>query len=234
MFATTHWSVVLAAGGVDSPHAREALEKLCNAYWYPVYASVRRWGHTADEAQDLTQSFFASFLQRGSVSAARPERGKFRWFLLSALKHFLADEWDRVKAQKRGGGAVPISLDRAAAENRYSMEPAHDITPERLFERSWGITVLERVRSRLREEFRQQNKSEQFDLLDQLLPGSNGELTVADVAKRLGVAESTVRSDVHRFKRRLGELLRAEIAHTVADPSEIDGEINHLMEVLSG
>lgn len=233
-FATTHWTVVLAAGRGDSPQATEALEELCRTYWYPVYAFVRRHGHDPTDAQDLAQAFFADLLRRGSLSTARPERGRFRWFLLASVRHFLANEWDKAKAQKRGGDVKFISLEQAAAEKRYAQEPSHDLTPERIYERSWGVTVIQQVRHRLREEFQGLDKGPRFELLDRLLPGEERQLTTAEVASRLGLTEGSVRSEVHRLKRRFGEMLRAEVAHTVAAPADIDGEIQHLMEVVSG
>jgi RNA polymerase sigma factor (sigma-70 family) len=233
-FATTHWSVVLTAGQVESPLAMEALEKLCRTYWYPLYAFVRRQGYSAPDAQDLTQEFFARLLRKNFAGMAQPQRGKFRWFLLTSLRHFLANEWDRSKAQKRGGGTRPIPLDEAVAEGRYSQDLSHELTAERLYERRWALTVLEQVHHRLRAEFVATGHAQQFQLLEQLLPGEKCEFSYGQVAGELGIAEGTVKYEMHRLKRRFRGLLRAEIAHTVSSPSEIDEEIHHLKEVISG
>jgi len=234
LFSTTHWSVVLAAGHGDTRQAREALERLCRTYWYPLYAFVRRQGHSPADAQDLTQEFFARLLQKNFVGAAQPERGKFRWFLLACLRHFLANEWDRAMAKKRGGDRQFIPFDDNSAEDRYLAELTCELSPERVYERTWALTVLEQVRARLRQEYAAAGKDQRFEVLDQLLPGQDGELTRAEAAARLGVGGGAVKSEVHRLKRRYGELLRAEIAHTVADPEEIEQELRHLIEVMSG
>jgi len=233
VFETTQWSVVLAASGDDSPQAREAIEKLCRTYWYPVYAFARKRGHSPDDAQDVTQEFFARVLQKGSLGKARPERGRFRWFLLAALRHFLANEWDKARALKRGGGMRFISLDQAEAEQRYAGELSDEETPERVYERSWGLTVIEQARCRLREEFERMGKSARFESLHRLLPGEDGDVSQAELARQLGMPEGTVRSEVCRFRQRFAESVRVEIAHTVADPADIDAEIQHLMEVVS-
>jgi RNA polymerase sigma-70 factor (ECF subfamily) len=233
-FATTHWSVVLAAGDLHSPQSAGALETLCRTYWYPLYAFVRRQGHSAPDAQDLTQEFFARLLRKNFAGIAQPERGKFRWFLLSSLRHFLANEWDRAKAQKRGGGRPPLPLDEAIAENRYGQELSQELTAERLYDRRWALTLLEQVHDRLREEFAATGHARRFQLLEQLLPGEKCESSYGQVASQLGIAEGTVKYEIHRFKRRFRELLRAEIAHTVSSPSEIDEEMHHLIEVIGG
>ena len=233
LFATTHWSVVLTAGQGDSPQAAEALERLCRTYWYPLYAFVRRQGYRPADAQDLTQEFFARMLQKKYVGKAQAERGKFRWFLLTAFRNFLANEWDRAHAEKRGGHARFITLDQAAAEGRYLQELGQDLTAENVYERTWALTVIEGVRARLKQEYVTAGKAQRFEVVDQFLPGEDGEITQAEAAARLGLSASGVRAEVHRLRRRYGELLRAEIAHTVPDPSEIDAELRHLIEVLS-
>jgi len=233
-FATTHWSVVLAAGQQESPEASEALERLCCTYWYPLYAFVRRQGYSAPDAQDLTQEFFARLLQKNFAGMAQPGRGKFRWFLLSSLRHFLTNEWDRAKAQKRGGGSRSIPLDEAEAESRYLQDLGHELTADRLYERRWALTVLEQVHHRLREEFVAKGHAQHFKLLEQLLPGESSGCSYRQVAGELGIAEGTVKYELHRLKRRFRALLRAEIAQTVSCPSEIDEEIHHLMEVIGG
>lgn len=232
-FSTTHWTTVLAAGDLQSPAAAAALERLCRTYWYPLYAYLRRHGHPPPEAQDLTQAFFTRLIARNLVQAAQPARGRFRGFLLTCLRHFVADESERRCAAKRGSGCPPLPLDLTAAEQQYGRALSHDLTPERLYERSWALTVMEQVRTRLREEVEVARQDGRFAALEPLLAGSRGEPTHAEVAERLGLSLATVKADVHRLRRRYGEILRHEIAHTVADPNEIDEEIRHLMRVLS-
>jgi len=195
---------------------------------------VRRQGNSPADAQDLTQEFFAWLLFRNFVSLAQPERGKFRWFLLASLRHFLSNEWDRAKVERRGGGCTFISLDQTVAEGRYLQELGHDLTPDKLYERTWAVTVIQQVREQLRHEYADTGKVERFDVLDQLLPGEQGELTRADAAIQLGLSAGGLRTQVHRLRRRYGELIRTEIAHTVADPNEIEEELRHLIEVMSG
>ena len=222
----------MAATGSEPAQRAEALEKLCRSYWYPLYAFVRRTGRNPDDAQDLTQAFFARLLEKNYLEAARPNRGKFRWFLIASFRHFLANEWDRATAQKRGGGRPPISLDELAAEDRYRRELAHELIPDKIYERSWALTLLEQARARLREEFAAMARTERFDLLEKFLPGEDGELTYAEAGRLIGLTEGAVKSEVHRLKRRYRELLRAEVAHTVATPAEIDEEIRHLIAAI--
>ncbi len=231
-FATTRWSVVLAAGDSESPGSREALARLCETYWYPLYAFARRWGHTADEAQDLTQEFFARLIERHYLSEVRPERGRFRSFLLASLKHFLLNERDRILAQKRGGGRAPISLEIETAEGRYRLEPSDTATPESIFERRWALTLLDRVLARLGDEYADRNRKRLFEALKVFLTGQVEAQKYATVGGILEMSESAVKVAVHRLRRRFGELLRDEIADTVADPSEIDDEIRYLFKVL--
>jgi RNA polymerase sigma-70 factor (ECF subfamily) len=233
-FRTTHWSVVLAAGQSSSPGGREALERLCGDYWYPLYAYVRRKGHSPEDAQDLTQEFFARFLGRNYLARADRQRGKFRAFLLTSLKHFLTNEWHRAHAAKRGAHAMHISFDGTEAERLYRLEPAPDLTAESLYELSWAMSLLERVRARVRQEYVAEGRAERFDAAEQFLPGYQTEMTYTEAARQLGTPEGTLKSDVHRVKRRYGELLRAEIANTVAQPADIADELRHLMKVLSG
>ncbi len=231
-FTTTHWSVVLAAAhGTDAP-AAEALEQLCRTYWYPLYAHVRRRGSSPEDAQDLTQEFFARLLARGWLGMADGRRGRFRSFLLAALDHFLANEWDRAHYQKRGGGSPHLPFDTLAAEQLYHPEASRDGSPDALYERNWALRLLDQVRTRLREEYRADGKAQRFDLLERFLPGEECSLTYAQAAAQLGVPEGTLKSDVHRLKQRYGELLREEIAHTVPSPEEIDDELRHLIAVL--
>lgn len=232
-FAATHWSVVLTAAEGHSEAALKALEKLCSAYWYPLYAYVRSQGYSRPDAQDLIQAFFARFLEKGCIREARPDRGRFRSFLLASLRHFMANEWDRVNAEKRGGGKQFISLDDKIGENLYTQKLQHELMPDEIYERTWALTLIEQVRKRLREEFVKGGKVNRFNVLEELLPGENGQLTPVEAASRLGLSDVNLRTELHRLKRRYGELLRREIAHTVDDPTAIDNEIRHLMEVMS-
>lgn len=233
-FATTHWSVVLTATEEASAAAGEALEHLCRAYWYPLYAHVRRRGHAADEAQDLTQAFFARLLQRSFLQAVDPNKGRFRAFLLTALDHFLANEWRRARAQKRGCGRLVGSLDEEIAEGRYRQEPRHYESPDRLFERRWALAVLEHAMHRLEVEHAASAKAALFAALKPLLGGDRDELPHARLAAQLGLTENAFNLALFRARRRLGELIRLEIAQTVARPEEVDDELRHLMAGLWG
>jgi RNA polymerase sigma-70 factor (ECF subfamily) len=232
-FATTHWSLIVAAREPSSPAARQALALLCEAYWYPLYAYIRRRGHAADEAQDLTQEFFARLLERDLLGAADPADGRFRAFLLAACKHFLANEHDRACALKRGGGRASLSLDLEGAEGRYGREPSHDLTPDKLFERRWALTLLDRVLARLREEFMAKGKAETFDRLRVFLVGDRGAPSHGEVAGELGMTAGAVKVAVHRLRQRYRELLREEIAHTVEGPEQIDEEVRDLFAALA-
>ena len=232
VFATTHWSVVLTAGETDSQQAAEALEKLCRAYWYPLYAYVRRKGYAAHDAQDLTQEFFARLLARNYLSVADRNRGKFRSFLLGCLEHFLAREWTRAHAQKRGGGKLLFSLDEMDAENRYLREPAHELTAEKIFDRRWATTLLDQAMTRLREECLASQKGDLFAKCQDYLSGERGEASYADLAASLAMSEGAIKVAVHRLRQRYGELVRAEIAQTVASPDEVDEELRYLFAVL--
>ncbi len=231
-FATTHWSVVLAAGDVASPGSRRALAALCEAYWFPLYAFARRLGRQPDDASDLTQAFFARLLEKGYLRAADPSRGRFRSFLLAAFKHFLAREHDRATALKRGGGKHPISLDLASAEGRYRLEPASGLTPERAYERRWALTLLDRVIGRLRDESAASGKGGLFDRLKVFLTGESDSPTHRQVAAELGMTEGAVKVAVHRLRRRFRELVLDEIGRTVDGPAEVEDELRHLFEAL--
>jgi len=231
-FATTHWSVVLAAGRGASPLANEALATLCRTYWYPLYAYVRRLGHQRHDAEDLTQGFFARLLEKGFLGVADRERGRFRSFLLSAFNHFLSKERDRAKARKRGGGKKVLSLDFEAGERRYSLEPAHEMTAERLYERRWALTLLDLVLSRLREEFVEAGKPLFFDHLKVFLTGESSPASHRQIAADLDMTEGAVKVAVHRLRRRFRKLLLAEIAQTVADPTETENELQQLFAAL--
>jgi RNA polymerase sigma-70 factor (ECF subfamily) len=232
-FRTTHWSAVLTARDKDSSQAQAALAELCRAYWYPLYAYIRRRGNSPADAEDLTQGFFERLLEKDFLGDLTPGVGRFRSFLLAALKHFLANEWHRGQTQKRGGDRVIFSLDAQDPEERYQFEPAAEVTPEWLFDQGWALTVLERVLRRLREEFVAGEKAELFDQLKAFLSSEEAGGSYADIAGRTGLREGTVKVAVHRLRRRYGELLRAEIADTVEDPREVEDEVRHLILVLS-
>jgi len=233
VFATTHWSVVLEAGQEDSPHASEAMAHLCRTYWYPLYAYIRRRGCHAADAQDLTQEFFSRLLQKNYPSQADRAKGKFRSFLLLTLNHFLADEHAKATAQKRGGGQILISLDEEAPEDRYRLEPADALSPEKLFERRWAQTLLHQALVRLRTEFAQQGKADIYEVLKAFEPGEQNTLTYVEAAGRLGVSESAIKSMIHRLRQRHAELVREEIAHTVSTAAEVDDELRYLIAVIS-
>lgn len=233
VFATTHWSVVLTAGRTDTVRANDALARLCQTYWYPLYGYVRRRGYSAHDAQDLTQEFFARLLERQSLAAVDPNRGRFRSFMLGVMNHFLADEWHRARAQKRGGGAVILPLEFETAETKYTHEPADTTTPEQHYERRWAMTLLEEVLRRLAREYQADGRAELFAALNPCLVGERAAQPYAELAVKLGVTEGTVKSAVHRMRQRYRQLLREEIAHTVAEPGEVDAELRHLFEVLS-
>jgi DNA-directed RNA polymerase specialized sigma24 family protein len=234
VFATTHWSVVLAAGEVESPRSREALEKLCRAYWYPLYAYVRRKGYRADDAQDLTQEFFARLLARNYLSVADRNKGKFRSFLLGSLENFLAREWTKAHAQKRGGGQTLFSLDELDAESRYCVEPAHDLTAKKMFDWRWAMTVLDQAMVQLRDECLSNNKGDLLGKVEGLLSGEKGETSYAELAAELKMGEGAIKMAVLRLRRRYGELIRSEIAQTVTTPEEADEELRFLFSVLRG
>jgi RNA polymerase sigma-70 factor (ECF subfamily) len=227
-FASTRWSLVAAAGRGDSPEAREALATLCRAYWYPLYAYARRRLTSADDAQDQTQEFFARLLEKDYLQAADPRRGKFRSFLLTAFKHFLAREHQRAAAQKRGGGRRPLPLDFQDGERRYRHEPADPTTPEAVFERRWALTLLEQTLARLRQEFAAAGKEPLFQALKGSLADDGTSQPYARIGQDLGLGESAVKTAVYRLRRRFQELLRAEIAQTVASPDEVEDELRDL------
>jgi RNA polymerase sigma-70 factor (ECF subfamily) len=232
-FATTHWSIVLAAGRNVSPQAKQALSALCQLYWLPLYSFLRRIGCTPEEAQDVVQGFFARLLEKGDLAQVSPERGRFRSFLLAAIRHFLANERDRARAIRRGGRRTAFSLDRDAAESRYAAEAADAETPEAMFDRQWALTLLARVQDRLREEFTSAGKAQRFNQLHPLLDGDSAG-SYREAATALGLSENAVMVAVHRLRQRFRELLREEIAHTVAAPEQVDEEIRDLFAALRG
>jgi RNA polymerase sigma-70 factor (ECF subfamily) len=227
-FATTQWSVILAAGG-DTSRAAPALAKLCSAYWYPVYAFIRREGRNAHDAQDLTQEFFAELIERDSLAGVVKDRGRFRSWLLAVLKHFLANEWHRSQRQKRGGGVTMVSLDDEA-ERRYLTEPADPRTAERLYDRAWALTLVDRVLSKLEDEWRESGKLDQFQILKGTITGDRA--SYSDLSARLEMSEGAVRVTVHRLRGRYRDLLRLEISQTVAFPADADDELRQLFAAL--
>jgi RNA polymerase sigma factor (sigma-70 family) len=232
-FVTTHWSVVLDAKGEDSSRANEALDKLCKIYWRPVYAFIRRSGCNPADAQDLTQEFFLRLFSNDYLRHLRDQRGRFRSFLLTFVKHFLSDERDRASAQKRGGGRTPLSLDDTSGEDLYAAEMANHPSPDQLFERSWAQTVLDQALRRLGAEYDASGKGALFAKLKDVQPGEHGLVSYAQLGSELKMTETAIKSAVHRLRRRHREILREEIAHTVTRPEEVDEEIRYLITLLS-
>jgi len=233
VFATTHWSVVLSATRRDTTRAQAALARLCQTYWYPLYTYVRRRGHPAHDAQDLTQAFFAQLLARHWVGDADRERGRFRTFLLTAMSRFLSDEWDKLRAQKRGGGIVHVPVQLDTAETRYGHEPVDNCTPEQCYEHQWALTLLENVLRRLRTEYEHEGKGDLFAGLNACLVGGRETQPYADLAVRLRMNEGAVKMAVHRLRKRYRKLLRSEIAETMASTEDVEGELRHLFAVLA-
>ena len=231
-FHPTHWSVVLAAGNIQSPESARALENLCRAYWFPLYAYIRRQGTNPHEAQDLTQGFFEHLLQKKALAAVQPEKGKFRSFLLASLNNFLNNERDKARRLKRGGGAEIISLEADATEERYAAGLLHSESPEKVFERRWAQAVVEQVAKRLAAELQAAGLANRFEILKDFLMGDPGNISYEDAAMKLGMSVSAVTSAIHRLRARFRELFRAEIANTVETPAEIDDEIRHLAAAL--
>jgi len=223
--------MVVSAGRGDT-RAHQAMERLCESYWQPLYSYVRRRGSSPEDAQDMTQEFFARLLGSNRVSRADQQKGKFRSFLLTSMKNFLSDEWDKAHAQKRGGGVQPCSLQFDDGERTYVLEPVNNVTPEQVFERRWALTLLDNVLVRLREEHIAEGREEQFDMLNPCLVGDRDAQPYMQLADQLGITEGGVKSAVHRLRKRYRELLRKEIANTVATPEEIDEELGYLFEVL--
>jgi len=227
-FATTEWSAVFRAGSGNLSEASAALEKLCRVYWPPLCAYVRRRGFSDSDAQDLTQEFFARLLEKNFVGEARRERGRFRSFLLGALKHFLANEWKRGHRIKRGGGQIFIPIQTEEENTRYGVDPADDSSPEKSFERRWALTVLEQALARLRTELAASRKGELFDQLKVFLTGDDMAPSYAEFAPRLGMTEDALKMTVSRLRKRYREVLRATVAETVASPFEVEDELRHL------
>jgi RNA polymerase sigma-70 factor (ECF subfamily) len=231
-FETTRWSVVLAAQEGSPSEARQALAELCEAYWEPLYAFARRRGHGAEEAKDLTQGFFTELLGKDYLASVRPAAGRLRSFLLVCLKHFLANEIDRARALKRGGGVAPIPLDVEGAESRYQIDPVDELTPEMVFERRWALTVIAQVMADLGQEAAAAGKQARFDRLKAFLVEGRPKTPYRRLAQELDMSEGAVKMAVHRLRQRFGEVLRGKIAEMVADDSEVDAEIRHLLLAL--
>jgi RNA polymerase sigma-70 factor (ECF subfamily) len=229
-FATTRWNIIVAAGRGSDKQVELAMEELCRIYWYPLYAHVRRRGHSKEDAEDLTQAFFTRLLEKNFLDGLNPERGRFRFFLLAALKHFLANEWDKSQRQKRGGGVEFLSLDWQDAEIRYRIDPADQLSPEKLYDRAWALTLLERVMHRLQ---MANADNEYFVSLKPCLTAEKRAINYSEVASTLAISESAVRVAVHRMRRQYRELLRAEIAETLADPAQLEEELQALYQAFS-
>jgi RNA polymerase sigma-70 factor (ECF subfamily) len=228
IFATTHWTVVLAAGRRHTPSADTALEELCRTYWFPLYAYVRRRGHAKADAEDLTQAFFARLLEKNFLESVGSAKGKFRAFLLAVLKHFLANEWDKARAQKRGGGEIPLSLDWQTADTKFQVAATNAPSPDQAFDREWALALLAKVIERLEKECAADGKAALFAQLKMFLTAGGGDSAQADVAKSLGMEEGAVRVAIHRLRKRYRALLRDEIAQTLADESQVDAELQAL------
>ncbi len=232
-FRTTQWSLILIAADTSSPEAREALAKLCEKYWPPLYAFVRRLGHQPEDAQDLVQGFFANLIEKNYLQDVNRERGRFRSFLLAALKHYMANEWQRRKAQKRGGGQTLLSLDLQSAEDFYKIEPVDSLTPERIYERRWVMSLLEQTVGILRQDFVRQGKEDLFDVLKPFLTVDEERLSYEELSRRCNMSEGAVKTTVHRLRRQFGELLRKTIANTLSNPGDLDDEIRYLFTIYS-
>ena len=228
MFATTHWTVVLAAGQRHTPSADGALKELCRTYWFPLYAYVRRRGHAKADAEDLTQAFFARFLEKNYLAGLSAERGRFRAFLLASLKHFLANEWDKAQAQKRGGGETPLSLDWQTADTKFQVAATNEPSPDKAFDREWALALLAKVIERLQAECAAEGKARLFEQLKTFLTAGKAESAQHEVANALGMEEGAVRVAVHRLRKRYRQLLRDEIANTLSDPAMVDEEMRAL------
>ncbi|HXS67454.1 MAG TPA: ECF-type sigma factor [Candidatus Polarisedimenticolia bacterium] len=232
IFATTRWTIVLAAGGRGTPQADVALEELCRTYWYPLYVYVRRHGHSREDAEDLTQAFFARLLEKNFLEGVSNDGGKFRAFLLVAVKRFLANEWDRANRQKRGGGVAPLSLDWQDADTRYQINPADNISPDKLYDRAWAMTVLERVITRLRDENSADGKVAVYSQCERFLMMGKDAISYGQAAAALQMSDGALRVTVHRLRRRYRELLREEISQTLSDPALADEEMQALFSAL--
>jgi RNA polymerase sigma-70 factor (ECF subfamily) len=233
VFATTQWTVVLAAGNRSTPQSDSALEQLCRTYWFPLYAYVRRRGHTKEDAEDLTQAFFARFLAKNYLEGLNAERGRFRAFLLASLKNFLANEWHKSQRQKRGGGEKPLSLDWQSADTKFQVAATDEPSPDKAFDREWALALLAKVIKRLQAECETEGRGKQFAELKIFLTAGKGELSHADAAEKLGLDETAMLVAVHRLRKRYRQLLRDEIAQTLADDADVDEEMCALFGAFS-
>jgi RNA polymerase sigma factor (sigma-70 family) len=233
VFPETHWSVVLAAGGLSEPNSARALEQLCGSYWYPIYGYLRRMGKSAHDSQDLAQSFFVHLLNGPRLQSVHPTKGKFRSFLLASLKNFVNNDYDREHRLKRGGQFVIISVDEALGEERFQQELGHNETPDKAFEQSWAMVLLDDILLRLREEYAREQKRDAFEVLSPYLSGDRSGAPYSETAARLEVSEASVKMSVLRLRRRFGELLRLRIAETVTSPEEVDEEIRCLFAAIN-
>ena len=233
MFATTHWTVVLAAGKRATPQSDGALEQLCRTYWFPLYAYVRRRGHTKEDAEDLTQAFFARFLAKNYLAGLSAERGRFRAFLLASLKHFLINDWKKSQCQKRGGGEAPLSLDWQTADTKFQVAATNEPSPDKVFDREWALALLAKVIERLQKECEADGKAKLFEQLKIFLTAGKSETAQRETAKTLGMEEGAVRVAVHRLRKRYRNLLRDQIAQTLADAADVDEEMRALFGAFS-
>jgi RNA polymerase sigma-70 factor (ECF subfamily) len=234
IFASTHWSAVLQAGSSNSPEAREALAALCRSYWFPLYGYARNAGFDIPTAEDLTQGFFGKLLEKNYLGVADRRRGRFRWFLLTAFKCFLANEWDRSQALKRGGGQEFISFDSVTAQERYRLEPETSASPDQLYDVRWAEELLDRARVKVQDEFAGTDPARvaRFRHLVQYLPGGEATMSHTELGKELGVSEAAAKQEVYRLRKRFGDVLREAVAETVAHPDEVDDEIRYLIDIL--
>lgn len=232
VFHTTHWSVITTAQGQDPTAAFEALTKMCSAYWLPLYAYARRRGYTPEQAEDLTQDFFRQLLSRDSLRGLNPTLGKFRSFLLTCLKNFLANDHDRANAKRRGGGMVFLSLETADAESWYCQQSVDHLSPDAIYEHQWALTVLQQTIETLRCEFAAAGKAALFEALHPFLPGAHSDVSRYDIAAKLGLTQGALDVSIHRLRHRFGCVLREHVAKTVSSPTEIDEEIRHLIRML--
>jgi RNA polymerase sigma factor, sigma-70 family len=233
IFATTHWTVVLAAGRRHTPDSDRALEELCRTYWYPLYAYVRRRGYSKEDAEDLTQAFFTRFLEKNYLGSVNAERGRFRAFLLASLKHFLINDWKRSRRQKRGAGEALLSLDWSTADTQFQVAATAEPSPDKAFDREWALALLGKVVGRLQQECEADGRGQQFAELKIFLTAGKGALSYAEPARKLGLDEGAVRVIVHRLRKRYRELLRDEIRHTLSDPAQVEEEMRALFGAFS-
>jgi RNA polymerase sigma factor (sigma-70 family) len=231
-FVTTRWSVVMTARDKSSPESQEALQTLCKGYWHPLYAFVRRLGNSPHDAQDLTQEFFARLLQKDWLEAVERDRGRFRTFLIMALKRFLANEWDKIRSAKRGGGQMLVPLDAEDAEQRYLADPGSGLSADHLYERRWALTLLDRAMAGLRAEYEGDGRAEDFARLKEYLTAERGTIPYAEIALGLGAGEGAARVAVHRLRKRFREVFRATVADTVSEAEDVDAEVRYVVEVL--